>query len=139
MRKLFFLAVTVFLFQCKSAEKGESTVDLENTYWKLVEMNNMPIATPDRAKEVHMILKPEGGEKKITGFAGCNGLGGNYTVEGDKIKFEIIITKMFCEEQMEIENFLTKALTDADHYKIEGNTLELFQGNTFLIGFQAEK
>jgi len=131
----FVLLAAVFV-QCKSTESTGSTAHLENTYWKLAEMNGMPVETPDNAREVHIVLSAEKDEKHVKGFGGCNGLGGSYTVEGNKIKFQVLSTKMFCD-RMEVENYLTKALGDADTYQIKGETLELFQGNTFLIRFNS--
>jgi heat shock protein HslJ len=137
MKKIFFLALILF-FQCKSSSstKHGGTASLENTYWKLVEMNGMPLETPDNAKEVHMVLSHSDGERRIKGFAGCNGLGGNYTVTGDKIKFNTITTKMACD-RLDVENFLTGALGSATNYKITGETLELFEGETMLAHFES--
>lgn len=131
-----FSVLFILLFQCKSAEKNTSTARLENTYWKLAEMNGMPVETPENAKEVHIVLAAEGDEKRIRGFGGCNGLGGNYTVSDNKVKFTVLSTKMFCD-RMDVENYLTKALSEADSYVIKGETLELFQGNTALIRFNS--
>jgi len=130
------LLFALVLLQCKSADNTASTARLENTYWKLAEMNGMPVETPENAKEVHIILSAEKEEKRVKGFGGCNGLGGSYSVDGNKIKFQVLSTKMFCD-RMEVENYLTKALGDADTYVIKGETLELFQGNTFLIRFNS--
>jgi heat shock protein HslJ len=132
------LLLFVLLVQCKTAEQNAGTTSLENTYWKLTEMDGQPVTTPEGARPVHMILATENGEKRVKGFAGCNGLGGDFTTEGSKVHFTIITTKMFCEETMAVENFLTDALNKADNYKINGDTLELYQGSTFLIRFQAE-
>lgn len=128
--------LVMFLFQCKSAENTTSTASLENTYWKLAEMNGMPVETPENSREVHMVLAAEKEEKHLRGFGGCNGLGGGYTLDGNKIKFTVITTKMFCD-RMDVENYFTKALNEADSYLIKGETLELYQGNTFLVRFNS--
>jgi heat shock protein HslJ len=135
MKKLLFFALVLFL-QCRSAENNSSVANLENTYWKLAEMNGMPVMTPENAKEVHFVLSSEGNEKRIKGFAGCNGLGGNYTVDGNKIKFTTMTTKMACD-RLDVENFLTKTLESATTYKINGETLELYEGDTLLATFQS--
>lgn len=135
--KIIFPFVLILFIQCKTTETNQSKASLENTYWKLSEVNGMPVETPPNAKEVHMILVNADGEKRIKGFAGCNGLGGDYTTDGNKINFSVITTKIFCEEQMETENILTQSLTDANRYEIKGETLELYQDDTFLIKFQS--
>ena len=70
----------------------------------------------------------------VTGNSGCNGFGGSYTVEGDKITFkDIVSTLMACDgPRMEQEDAVHKALTDTASYKIEGNTLTLTNGDMVL-------
>jgi heat shock protein HslJ len=114
-----------------------STATLENTYWKLAEMNGKPIVTPADAKEVHIILTNEGENKRVKGHAGCNSLGGSYTLSGNEIKFITITTKMMCVDRMDVEDFLLNALSVANRYKITGETLELFQGDTLVARFQS--
>ncbi len=136
MKKILLSLVLLTLFQCRSSENTTSVANLENTYWKLAEMNGMPVITPENSKEVHFVLSSEGNEKRIKGFAGCNGLGGNYTLDGDKIKFTTMTTKMACD-RLDVENFLTKAMESADSYKIKGEKLELYEGNTLLATFES--
>jgi len=136
--KYIVIALVVFLFSCKTVQTSStSTATLENTRWKLSEMNGMPVITPPDAKEVHFILSSENGEHRIQGFAGCNSLGGSFTREGNKIKFTTITTRMMCNERMDIENYLTSVLTNTDSYKINGEILELYQADTFLAKFEA--
>ena len=108
---------------------------LVNTYWKLTEAGGKPVETPAQGREVHMILTSE---NNIKGFAGCNGLGGDYTEDGDKVDFNTMTTRMFCELQMDVENRLTQALTEADRYLINGKTLELYKGEVLLARFEAQ-
>lgn len=109
---------------------------LENTRWKLSEMNGTPVITADNGKDVYFLLN----NKKIQGFAGCNTITGSYTTSGEKITFTTASTRMMCpQDQMEIENFYTYALTHAATYKIDGDVLELFEGETSLAEFHAVK
>lgn len=136
MKKLLILALASFaLIQCKSTKTTTATM-LENTRWKLAEMNGTPIITPDNGKEVYFLLS----DKKVQGFAGCNTITGSYTLSGEKITFTTASTRMMCgKEQMEIEEFYTYALTHAASYKIDGGKLELYEGETSLAEFQAVK
>lgn len=138
MRYLLLFAVVFLITQCKSSSAiVASTATLENTYWKLSEMNGMPVITPADAREVHFILTHEGSEKRIKGFAGCNALGGSYTTaESNAIRFTTITTRMMCHERMDIENYLLQVLSNTDSYKITGETLELYQNDTFLAKFE---
>lgn len=137
MNKIALLFIILTLLQCKSTHKNVSTATLENTYWKLSEMNGKPLVTTTDAKEVHMILTSTDNEKRVKGFAGCNSMGGNFTLEGNKIHFTIFSTKMFCQERMDVEDFFTKALSKAETYIIKGEELSLHQGEIKLITFES--
>lgn len=129
---LLFLLISL-LTSCKAG----STANLENTYWKLAQREGKPVITPENAKEVHIVLAKEGDNRSLKGFAGCNSIGGDYTTEGNKITFTVISTKMFCEDRMDVENFLMAALNSADRYTIKGETLELYQGDKLLAEFES--
>ncbi len=91
--------------------------------------------TPENAKEVH--IKFASSENRLQGFAGCNGLGGSYLLTGENnIKINAITTKMFCD-RMEVENFLTNAISKADNYRIDGEKLSLFEGKKLLATFDS--
>ena len=130
------LIVVIMLVQCQSKTPvaTQSTASLENTYWKLAEMKGSPLTTPAGVKEVHIILS---GDLRVKGFAGCNSLGGSYTLSGDQIKFITITTKMMCPSSMEVEDFLLNALNSANRYKITGGVLELYQDDTRVAKFQS--
>ena len=139
MKKYLLLSIiAVILLQCKSSQSKKDPISLENTHWRLSEINANPILTAEGSRDVHLILTPTGGEKKLTGFAGCNTMGGSYTLSGNDIKFMIYSTKMMCaSEQMVVEDFLMKVLTSATSYKINGDVLELLDGETSLADFKA--
>jgi putative lipoprotein len=71
----------------------------------------------------------------VAGNSGCNGFGGNYTVEGDQVAFsEIVSTLIACEEPiMSQEEAVFKVLTDTASYAIEGNTLTLTNNEMTLV------
>jgi len=139
MKAKYVLAVIAMLvFQCRSQQQGiADTVTLENTYWRLVEVEGMEVKTPPDGREVYMTLERKGDEQRLKGHAGCNGLGGNYTLDGTKIKFQPITTRMYCDSQMEVENKFTRMLTLADTYRVSGTTLELYAGEELLGKFSA--
>lgn len=139
MKEKWMLFVLAGLFyQCKSQQQmPNDSLTLENTYWKLVEVNGIPVTTPKNGQEVHMVLTQEKGTGVLKGHAGCNGLGGNYRVEGSTIKFQPITTYLFCESQMDVENLFTRMLTAADHYRIDNGTLQLFGDHDLLGKFDA--
>jgi heat shock protein HslJ len=136
MKSIAIIALLLLLC-CKPPEKSMRTATLENTYWKLSEMNGQPVITPEGDREVHIILAKDGAETRLKGFAGCNNMGGSYSLRENSIKFTVISTKMMCSERMDIENFLFSALEKADRYEINGETLQLYQGNKLLIVFES--
>lgn len=135
---VFLLALSLLIVQCKPSQVSSSRHTLENTHWRLSEMNGNPIITLDGSRDVHIMLTTDRGEKRISGFAGCNQLTGGYTLSGEKVKFVVASTKMMCpEEQMAVEDFLLKALSTATSFKIDGDMLELLDGETSLAIFKA--
>ncbi|HYG18331.1 MAG TPA: META domain-containing protein [Ohtaekwangia sp.] len=130
------IGILITLTQCKPTQNTTSVANLENTYWKLSEINGKPVTTAEGVKEVYMVLGKEGSEQRLKGFGGCNNMGGSYTLSGNTIKFIVISTKMACD-RMDIENFFFNALSRADRYLIKGETLELYQGETFLTRFES--
>lgn len=138
--KVMLLFLSVFLLQCKSnrgVESDRTTIALENTHWRLVEVNGEPVVTPANGRDVYMVLSREGDIQKLQGHAGCNGLGGDYKLEGNKISFQVITTRMYCESQMKTENQFTQMLSATDRYAIRGTRLELYSGSELLGKFEA--
>jgi len=72
----------------------------------------------------------------FTGNTGCNSMSGSFNFNDKDIQFgrNIITTRMACNEYDETA-FLS-ALKKADNYTLNGNTLELKQGNTLLLTFR---
>lgn len=73
-----------------------------------------------------------------SGNGSCNSFGGDYTIEGSKIKFgNLISTMMACEAEgrMTIEQGFMGALGSADRYEIKGEVLYLYQGEKELLSF----
>jgi heat shock protein HslJ len=107
-----------------SSEPAKPSVQLLETYWKLVELNGQPV--PKLEREPHLILKSEGG--RVTGFGGCNGFGGTYTLDTatSRVRFsEMISTMMACADGMELEQGFLKVLATADNYSLSGDRLSL--------------
>lgn len=101
--------------------------------WKLTSYGPANAPTPAVAgTEAGLTFKEDG---TVTGNLGCNGFGGNYTVEGDKVTFkDIVSTLMACDDpRMAQEEAVHKVLTDTATFKIEGNTLTLTNNDMVLV------
>ncbi len=78
-------------------------------------------------------------KKSVGGNGGCNGFGGNLSVNGSEIKMtEIISTQMFCENASEVENKFLRNLERAMKYQITGDKLVLFAGEKIILEFTAK-
>ena len=109
---------------------------LENTYWKLQEIDGEAVTTPKGQREAHMILKPA--ESRVNGNAGCNNFFGGYELDGETLRFgQTGATMMACPNGMETEQAFLSALGKVDRYEIEGAILRLYQGDTLLAIFEA--
>jgi heat shock protein HslJ len=116
--------------ETKSAETehsqpaAASSPPLENTYWKLIELNKNPITPVDQQREAHLVLNSE--THRVAGSGGCNRVMGAYKVEGDTLNFEQMAgTMMACAEGMDTEKAFLTALSQVKHWKIRDQQLEM--------------
>ena len=104
---------------------GASAAPLENTYWKLISLDDTPVTVGARQQEPHFLLHPATG--RVTGSGGCNRLSGSYEAQGDRVRFsQMIRTMMACVEGMETEAAFVEALDTVSRWKVTGQQLELF-------------
>jgi heat shock protein HslJ len=108
-----------------AAPTANAQATIENTYWKLIELNGQPVAMAENQnREQHMILQPS--DSTVKGHGGCNGFGGNYELKpGDRIKFSKLISTMMACDNTETENQYFKVLETADNYNLVNDTLVL--------------
>jgi len=108
------------------SESAKPDVTLENTYWKLVELNGAAVG-PGEGRELHMILKGEG---QVGGYAGCNQFTGSVTVSGDGLSFgPIASTRRMCADVMQQEDAFLQALENAARFGISGEDLTIEDAN----------
>jgi heat shock protein HslJ len=139
MRNILLLLIV--LSSCKPSNKIGELVGvpkerpLENTYWVLVEINGQPIVR-DNSKKLFIQLNAD--TKSMIGFAGCNRLSGEYALSGKKLSFRTISTRMFCENEMKIEDEFIQAVNKINKFTISEHELFLMQEKNILLKFQAE-
>lgn len=98
--------------------------DLAGTRWKLTAIDGRALARPERAT-----LRFEAG--RLSASAGCNGLGGNYRVDDNRlIAGPLMGTKMACERQiMRDEQALSNTLSSRPAIRhLSGGRLLLTSG-----------
>jgi len=109
-----------------------STATLENTYWKLMRLGGETVAVADGKREPHFILQPE--QKLVAGSGGCNRLIGSYALDGEKLSFsQVAGTRMACPDGMDVEQAFHTALRNVATWRIDDETLELFDASGALV------
>ncbi len=100
------------------------TGGLVGTYWKLVELRGQPVPALPRAP--WLLLETE--DMRASGFGGCNGFGGTYTLDEAalRVRFgQMISTMKACPEGMDVERGLSDVLEQVDNYSLSDTHLSL--------------
>jgi len=129
--KKYLLVLFVICLAISACASGSNSPSIVGT-WKLTAYG--PASSPSPAvadTEAGLTFEEDG---TLTGHSGCNGLGGDYTVDGDQITFsQIISTLMACEDPiMTQESTFHQVMADAN-FKIEGNMLTITKNDTVLV------
>lgn len=100
---------------------------LEGTTWRLVEVMGEAVAAPAEGQKPFTLML-ESSTKRLSAYAGCNAIGGEYLIKlPSQIKGEHIIqTEMGCTE-MKIEDRLITVLQTMDSFSIKENRLVLMR------------
>ena len=130
---LAFAACTSHPPPATPTAETKSTAELLNTHWKLTQVGEQVITTPEGAREIHMVLHSE--NQRVAGFSGCNTMMGNFVLEGDKLRFgQMAGTMMACVDPgMELEQKFLSVFPQVAHWKIRGETLQLSDANSKLL------
>ena len=108
-------------------EPHAALAELENTYWKLVEVGGVAVEVRKGQREARLILRP--GEGRVSGHTGCNQLTGGYLLDGERLEFERLgTTRMACVGEPDIEHAFMEALESVTRYELYGERLELYSG-----------
>jgi len=127
---IFFIFIGCF--------EPEPDTKLKNTFWSLSYLqNDNPISHPGKP-EVHLIFHIN--DNTINGSDGCNKIAAKYTLEKNHIKiYDLISTRMYCENIMEQSNKFLDALKKVDTLTINGTELILYDDSIELASFQASQ
>lgn len=129
---LTLLIISLAISACSAQNTEEPSASLMGS-WKLTSFGSAGTTSPAvEGSDAELTFSEDG---TVAGNSGCNGFGGNYTVEGDQVTFsEIVSTLIACEEPlMAQEAAVLQTLTDTASYKIEGNSLTLTNNDTVLV------
>jgi heat shock protein HslJ len=126
---LTLFVISLALSACAAQESSEALIGA----WKLTAYGPAGAPTPAvEGVDAGLTFNEDG---TVSGTSGCNGLGGDYTVEGNQITFgEFVSTLMACDEPiMQQEEAAHKVMTGTATYKIEGNTLTITNNDMVLV------
>jgi heat shock protein HslJ/poly(3-hydroxybutyrate) depolymerase len=102
---------------------GGKTVSLENTYWKLIRLDDKAVIAKS-PKEPHLLLDSKA--RRVSGSGGCNNLAGSYELNGDQLILrQAAGTMMACLEGMEAEKQFLEALKQVSRWKVTAGQLLL--------------
>jgi heat shock protein HslJ len=117
----------IYEFEPLSTASRSPPGSLENTYWKLTRLGDVPVAVAPRQREPHLIFSSE--TQRVGGSGGCNQLGGSYQLKGNRLSLDSLVTTlMACAEGMETEKAFLDALRRVSGWRIAGQQLELVDG-----------
>ena len=112
---------------------------LENTYWKLVELDGRSIAIGPGQEGPHLRL--ESVLRKVTVSGGCNNLRGSYQVNQGTLRFAPLAgTKKSCPQTvMDQESALLKGLEATTTFRLFSEALELYGQGKRLARFEKQE
>jgi heat shock protein HslJ len=104
--------------------------------WTLVQLADSTNVSGSGGRAITMRLQRD--SSRVTGYAGCNGFGGEFSTSGDSLKFGALMsTKMACPGwPMDLETRYLAALADVVTYNATDSTLVLNRTNGTTIRFR---
>lgn len=117
------LVIGLLLMLMLTACSGGNSATIEGE-WELVSYNQTAVA-PDVETSI------EFKDGQMSGNVGCNGFGGEYTVNGDQIEFgPVMSTMMFCEAVADQESSALAAMQNEATFILNGDRLTITSTDT---------
>ncbi len=113
----------------ENCERTRSEASLTNTYWRIVRLGGQEIRVAKGGWEPYLLLRT--GEPRYAATVGCNQLLGSYETAGETLRLKgAASTMMACPPPLaEYERLLAGALQATATWRINGQVLELLDGN----------
>jgi heat shock protein HslJ len=107
-------------------------VTLSGIDWKLTRIENRDVNSNSKA-----VIRFDEQNRRVSGNGGCNGFGGNLSVNGSSLRVsQVISTKMFCEQGSDVENRFFNQLERVTRYDLNNGKLQLFNGSRIVLEFE---
>ena len=129
---LVTLLIAFFSFGCDCPCAAETEdMALENTQWKLVSFGRTRMAVPKKAW-----IKFQ--EDKYSGYAGCNGMGGEVEIKGDTMMLKSGFSTLMACSDMRLETKFRQEMSKVNSYEVQGDTLILKHDDHAVLNFIAQ-
>lgn len=130
MNARHLLAPLLLLGAC--ATTAANGAALQGTHWRFVSIDGARPVAPEARLEF-----PDG---RISAWLGCNGLGGDLRIEGDKLKVgPMVSTMMWCEGVMDQERAVGELLGATPEFRIEKDGRLLLSGGGHKAELQPQR
>lgn len=128
MNLMYVGLVLLIMASCAVRRPSGSEVStLVGKQWQLVELNGEAVAGKVNGKMPFLKLDDESSRYSASG--GCNGIGGEYTLQkNNRIEFSLGMSTMMACQDMSIEQGLRTLFEEMDTYSVVENTLTLSKG-----------
>lgn len=125
MKKILISLFAIFVLAACAGGGSSASIQGE---WKLVSVSG-PAAQLTVDPQVETLIT-FGADGKLSGNVGCNGFGGDYTVDGNALAFgPVVSTLMFCQETAEQEAITLAVFQEKATFVLDGNTLTITSGD----------
>lgn len=124
-----YVAVLIMLLASCAVRKpsGHEVAVLVGKQWQLVELHGEVVPAKVNGKMPFLKLEEANGRYSASG--GCNGIGGEYTLQKNNgIAFSRGMSTMMACPEMQVENGLRTLFEAVDTYMVNENTLILSKG-----------
>ncbi len=110
---------------------------LVGTPWVLIELDGAAVNQGDTTKPVTLMLQAS--PDRFVGSAGCNSMGGPYTLDGASLRMgPAVATRLACARGMDVEKRYLAAIDRVRGWRIAGRSLEwLDDAGAAIARFQA--
>lgn len=106
---------------------------LENSYWKLIQLDGKAVGVEEGQSEAHFVLHSE--DNRVSGATGCNWVMGSFETSGDQLVMQQLATTMMaCDSaSMALEQRFLAMLNEVASYRVLVDQLELYNDSGELL------
>jgi len=130
MKKIILTLLLLLFSACSQPSPKVKTPSFENTKYTLVSFGNKRMAVPKNAW-----IRFDNG--RYSGNAGCNGMGGEYILQGKSLEFKAGMSTMMACEDMSLETKFRQEMQKVTSYRFEHNQLILMHEGYAVLNFIA--